>query len=121
VFPSFYEGFGFPVITALAYGRTVLARRSALLEEVAAQCDRRGRLVVFDRREELVELIGRLVHAEPVPEQPLGLGRTSHRPRCWRDVAPDILGFLESLVRKPVRSRWIAREHMVQQLQAYRT
>jgi glycosyltransferase involved in cell wall biosynthesis len=81
VFPSFYEGFGFPVVTALAYGRTVLARRSALLEEVAAQCDCRGRLVVFERREELAELIGWLVHGEPVPEHPLGLGRANEGPR----------------------------------------
>jgi glycosyltransferase involved in cell wall biosynthesis len=121
VFPSFYEGFGFPVVTALAYGRTVLARRSALLEEVAGQCDRRGRLVMFERREELVELLGRLVHGEPVQEHPLGLGVTNGRIRCWRDVAKDILGFLESVVRTPSRSRWIAREHTVRQLVSYRT
>jgi glycosyltransferase involved in cell wall biosynthesis len=121
VFPSFYEGFGFPILTALAYGRTVLARRSALLDEVAARCDpRRGRLVVFDRREELVELLGRLVHGEPVPEHPLGLGVTNGRPRRWRDVAQDILGFLESLLREPFRSRWIAREHTVRQFLSYR-
>ena len=121
VFPSFYEGFGFPILTALAYGRTVLARRSALLEEVAAQCDCRGRLVVFDRREELVELIGRLVHGEPVPEHPLGLGLANGRPKTWRDVARDTLDFLESRVREPSRSRWTAREHAVRQLMAYRT
>jgi glycosyltransferase involved in cell wall biosynthesis len=101
VFPSFYEGFGFPIVTALAYGRTVLTRRSALVEELAAQCTPRGRLVLFERREELVELIGRLVHGEEVPEYPLGL--------------------LESLVREPSRSRWIARERAVRQLVSYRT
>jgi glycosyltransferase involved in cell wall biosynthesis len=121
VFPSFYEGFGFPILTALAYGRTVLARRSALLEEVAAQCDRRGRLIMFERREELVELIGRLVHGEPVPDHPLGLGLTNGRPKAWRDVARGTLEFLESLLREPRRSRWIAREHAVRQLVSYRT
>ena len=121
VFPSFYEGFGFPILTALAYGRTVLARRSALLEEVAAQCGGRGRLVVFDRREELVELIGRLVHGDPVAEYPLGLGLANGRPKTWGDVAQDTLDFLEACVREPSRSRWIAREQAVRQLVAYRT
>jgi glycosyltransferase involved in cell wall biosynthesis len=121
VFPSFYEGFGFPILTALAYGRTVLARRSALLEEVAAQCDGRGRLVAFDRREELVELLGRLVHGEPVLEHPLGLGLANGRPRTWADAAHDALDFLESRVREPSRRRWIARESAVRILTAYRT
>jgi glycosyltransferase involved in cell wall biosynthesis len=121
VFPSLYEGFGFPIVTALAYGRTVLARRSALLDEVAARCVRRGRLVLFDRREDLVELLGRLVHGEPVPDHPLGLGLTNDRPKSWRDVARDTLAFLESIVREPSRSRWIAREHAVSQLLSYRT
>jgi glycosyltransferase involved in cell wall biosynthesis len=121
VFPSFYEGFGFPILTALACDRTVLVRRSALVEEVAAQCDCRGRLVLFDRREELVELIGRLVHGEPVPEHPLGLGLANRRPKTWRDVAQDTLDFLESRLRQPSRNRWIARERAVRQLMAYRT
>jgi len=120
VFPSFYEGFGFPILTALAYGKTVLARRSALLDEVAERCDRRGRLIEFDRREELVELIGRLVHGEPVPEHPLGQ-RVNGRPRRWRDVAQDVLTFLEPLVKHPPRPRWIVRENAVRQLLSYRT
>ena len=120
VFPSFYEGFGFPILTALAYGRTVLARRSALLDEVAARCARRGRLIEFDRREELVELIGRLVHGEDVPEHPLGQS-VNGRPRRWQDVAQDVLTFLEPLVKAPSRHRWIARENAVRQLVSYRT
>jgi glycosyltransferase involved in cell wall biosynthesis len=121
VFPSFYEGFGFPILTALAYGKTVLARRSALVEEVAAQCVRRGRLVTFSGPEELVELLGRLVHGETVPEHPLGLGLGDGRPKSWADVARDALDFCESLVREPIRGRWIAREHAVRQLLSYRT
>jgi glycosyltransferase involved in cell wall biosynthesis len=119
VFPSFYEGFGFPILTALAYGRTVFARRSELLEEVACRCPPSGRLVVFDRRDELVDLIGRLTHGESVPEYPLG-GALTAAPRRWVNVARDIVEFLEPLFRSPVRSRWIAREQAIAQLIAYR-
>jgi glycosyltransferase involved in cell wall biosynthesis len=122
VFPSFYEGFGFPIITALAYGRTVLARRSTLLDELAARCDRhRGRLVAFDRREELVELIGRLMYGNPVREEELGSAATNGRPKTWHDVARETVGFLEELVREPSRSRWIAREHAIRQFLSCRT
>jgi len=123
VFPSFYEGFGFPVLTALAYGRTVLARQSPLLGELAALADPRpagGRLITFDRREELVDLLGRLMHGESVPEQPVGTGLRNNRPRRWLDVGRDIVAFLEPLLQRSSHRRWVEREHVVRQLIAYR-
>jgi hypothetical protein len=45
VFPSFYEGFSFPTLKGFSYGRTVLARRSDLLFEVAAHYRGPRRLV----------------------------------------------------------------------------
>src|SRR5262249_24775722 len=54
VIPSFYEGFGFPIVTTLAYGGTLVARRSALLSEIAAHCrPGQGRIVAFNRREDM--------------------------------------------------------------------
>jgi glycosyltransferase involved in cell wall biosynthesis len=122
VFPSFYEGFGFPTVMALAYSRTLLARRSALLQEIAARCSPAGgRLVVFDRRDQLVDLVGRVVHGDDVPVEPLGGALHAGRPKTWTDVARDILQFLAPLVRDPSRSRWIARERAIQHLFAYPT
>jgi glycosyltransferase involved in cell wall biosynthesis len=118
VFPSFYEGFGFPVPTTLAYGGTLLARRSALLHEIAARCWPRGRVVPFDRREELVELIGRVLHGQDVPELPLGTALENGRPKSWRDVAQSIMTFLADFVGDLSRSRWRSREHTIRQLKA---
>jgi hypothetical protein len=88
VFPSFYEGFGFPIVTALAYGKTVLARRSALVEEVAAQCVRRGRLVTFTGRRSWWSCSAGSYIARRCPSirSALGLGTTAGRSRgpMWR-------------------------------------
>lgn len=118
VFPSFYEGFGFPILTTLAYGRTLVARRSALLDEIAARCAPRGRVVPFGRREELVELIGRLLHGQDVPEVPLGTTLEDGRPKSWQDVGRSIERFLANLVGDLARSRWRSRDHAIRQLMA---
>ena len=86
VFPSFYEGFGFPVVTTLAYGGTLVARGSTLLEEIAARCVPRGRIVPFARRDELVEVVGQILHGEDVAPQPLGSALEDGRPLSWQDI-----------------------------------
>ena len=119
VFPSFYEGFGFPVLTTLAYGGTLVARRSTLLDELAGQCAPRGRIVPYARRDELVEVIGRILHGESVPTLPLGTALAQDgRPLSWQDVGQRILTFLEDLTRDLSRSRSRSREHTVAQLMA---
>jgi glycosyltransferase involved in cell wall biosynthesis len=122
IFPSFYEGFGFPVVTALAYGRTVLARRSQLLEEVAAHCAPRGRLIMFDTREELVDVLGRLLHGESIADYPLGSDLSGGRPKAWQDVAERTLAFIESITPGDASpARWFEREEMVRALVSFRT
>ncbi len=116
VFPSFYEGFGFPVLTTLAYGGTVVARRSALLEEVAARSAPRGRIVPFVRRDDLVEVVGRILHGEDVEELSLGTALAQGQPLSWRDVADGIATFVANLASDLSRSQWRSRERAITQL-----
>jgi glycosyltransferase involved in cell wall biosynthesis len=118
VFPSFYEGFGFPILTTLAYGRTLVARDSALLREIACRCAPHGRIVPFARRDALVDVVGRLLHGEDVETVPLGTALENGRPMSWLDVARGILDLLVTLTADLSRSRWRSREHTIAQLMA---
>jgi glycosyltransferase involved in cell wall biosynthesis len=120
VFPSFYEGFGFPVVTALAYGQTMLARESSLLREVAARCPCRGRLIGFRQRDEVIDTIARLLHGEEVQTIPLGEELNGHQPRSWRQVGLEIDRFLRALMSAASTTSWQARDELVNQVLAYR-
>jgi glycosyltransferase involved in cell wall biosynthesis len=97
VFPSFYEGFGLPVVNALAYGRTVVARDSALVREIGGIYQGPGRLVVYGSETDLVNRLLRLAHGRWVPE--IALGSDGRTPFGWAHVARDIEAFIEDLVR----------------------
>ena len=99
VFPSFYEGFGLPVVNALAYGRTVVARDSALVREITGAYQGPGRLVVYESEVELIQRLSRLARSRPVPELPLS--RNVERQRFgWSQAAANIEAFVGSLVQK---------------------
>src|SRR5438270_12847606 len=67
VFPSFYEGFGLPLIRGLASGKTVIGRRGPLVDEVLANFPKRGRFVGFENTLDLVSIVGRLLHTKEKP------------------------------------------------------
>ena len=106
VFPSFYEGFGLPVVNALAYGRTVVARDSALMREIGGAYRGPGRLVVYEGEIDLIEYLSRLEHDRPVPEIPLARDGEGP-PFGWAQAARDIEVFISSLVRNvsPAQTR----------------
>lgn len=105
IFPSLYEGFGFPIVNALAYGRTVVARDSALLREIAAAYSGPGRIVPFTTPDSLVERLSRLRHGLPVPTVPLGAENTSSY--GWRSCADTVVARIDELIQP----RSVRREH----------
>jgi Glycosyl transferases group 1 len=122
VFPSFYEGFGFPVLKGLSYGRTVLARRSPLLREIASHYRGPGKLLDFLSPVELVEAVGRIIHGLPLEELSLGTALSdSEEPKTWHDVAHGLLRFIEGQMADPSKLQWHAREQAIRQMIAFST
>lgn len=118
VFPSFYEGFGMPVVQGLAYGRTVVARQSPLWEEIAAQVQMPGQLVQFDDIASLVEAVGRALAGHPLDALPqgtaLGPGRS---PLRWQDCAQRMIDTLEKLLPSADGRRWLEREEVLRSVE----
>jgi hypothetical protein len=120
VVPSQYEGFGFPVIRGLSHGKTVIARRSELLLELAALYRGPGRLLAFEGSPDLVEKVGRLIHALPVESVLLGTGLAPDEdPVSWSCVADRILGFITELIDKPEAANWAKREQGIRVMELH--
>lgn len=97
VFPSFYEGFGLPIVQGLAYGRTVVARESPLVTELAAGYRGPGTLITFSSERRLVDVLGRLERGEPVAGRPLTRAATG-RAWTWDSAASALLTKIGALV-----------------------
>jgi glycosyltransferase involved in cell wall biosynthesis len=121
VFPSFYEGFGFPVLKGLSYNRAVVTRHSELVEEVAARYRGPGLLYAYERPWELVELLGELLSGQG--GRPMALGSAledGQEPMRWRDISRRMLERLECWTRTPGAARWRERHAAMEYAVQYR-
>ncbi len=102
VYPSHYEGFGLPVVDALALGKPVVVLDNAVNREVAEMTGD-GNLHRIRSLKELPETVQRLFHEMPhTPDT---------APRSWRDAAEEyVAAFREILARDidvdKLRARW---------------
>jgi glycosyltransferase involved in cell wall biosynthesis len=111
LFPSYYEGFGLPVVKGLYYGNDVIVRRSALIDEIAAQCRAPGRLHTFNTPAEMVELIGRVLSESTLGAVQQGAAlRNNEEPLDWAGVAQRVLTLAEELAEQPGLERYDLRE-----------
>jgi hypothetical protein len=112
VFPSFYEGFGLPVVESLARGHTVLVRRSALWHEIAAHSRLPGRLCEFDDPASLVDGVGKVLTGLPIAQLPSGTALAEgSTPPDWKACAGRMLNLLVGRVERPRLDHWWAREN----------
>jgi glycosyltransferase involved in cell wall biosynthesis len=121
VFPSFYEGFGMPVVEGLAYGRTVLVRQSSLWNEIASQLRLPGQLATFDSATALVEVVGRTLAGLPLNALPQGTAlRATDSPLRWRDCAQRMIRLAEQRLSVADGTRWQEREEALSAIRLLR-
>jgi glycosyltransferase involved in cell wall biosynthesis len=115
LFPSWNEGFGLPVVKALAYGRPVVVRELPLWEEIASQCRLPGVLMSFCDEETLCAVVSAALsgHSERVIEQG---GAVLEEPLDWTACAERILDGFEQYLESADSTAWLQREKVVRVL-----
>lgn len=94
VYPSLYEGFGFPVAQAMAAGAPVITSAVSALPEIAG-----GAAILIDPRSEmdLQDAIRNLLTAPSRRAQLVALGRSNARRFSWVECARQSLRFFEDV------------------------
>ena len=112
VFPSYYEGFGMPTVKALAYGRAVVARASALLDEIAAVSRLPGQVAIFHDPASLGEQVARALAGELTDVVPQSGGlQPGEEPVDWAACAARILRLILQRLPQTGHARWLRREN----------
>jgi GT2 family glycosyltransferase len=93
VFPSVYEGFGFPVVKSLAYGKPILARSIPTNQAIREKLGAYENLILYSSTRELVEKLRR---GFPKWSPETGRGGNSGG---WEEITQQIGQFLCALTR----------------------
>jgi GT2 family glycosyltransferase/glycosyltransferase involved in cell wall biosynthesis len=93
VFPSHYEGFGFPILKALAYRKPIVIRDTDLAREMKAALGNSPNIVLCGTTAELVDTVAQRPPAW-IPEPPASR-------RGWAASVDEIAEVLDGLIARP--------------------
>ncbi len=96
IFPSLYEGFGFPVIEAMHCGVPVIASNTSSLPELVGDA---SLLVNPLEVESIAEQMNRLTNSPSLAAELREKGHQQAKQFTWEKAAHDVLSALESIAR----------------------
>lgn len=99
VFPSWYEGFGFPLLEAMSHGVPVIAARSSSLPEIGGQAAN-----YFDpgNVEELAGQMNRVISDPQLRQRMIREGHAQVRKFQWSNAARQTLDVFRSVARSDI-------------------
>src|SRR4029077_4183465 len=92
IFPSFYEGFGFPIMRSLSYHKLILARSSVVNQDLSEKLGRPDDLILYGDTEDLICLLKAGLPAWK------GTAASPKNKHNWATSAQEIGEFLHRLV-----------------------
>lgn len=101
VLPSFSEGFGLPVVEAMACGVPVAASRRGSLPEVLGPA---GLLFDPENHAEMAAVITRLLTDQPLRAELGAAGRKRAEGYSWKTAARIVVGLFEEMCRATART-----------------
>lgn len=114
VYPSFYEGFGLPLVESLAYRKTVLVRESPLWGEITAHSRLPGHVAQYRTGAELVELLGQTLAGQRLAVLPAGSALAAGEAVVdWTESARRMLAFVQACIDQATHNRWMRREQVL--------
>ena len=96
VFPSFYEGFGLPVLEAMASGTPVVASNRTSIPEVVGDA---GLLFNPDNTDEMAETIHSVLREETLKKSLISRGFERVKKFTWEKTAEGVLKVINSAVK----------------------
>ena len=94
VFPSFYEGFGFPILEAMSLGCPVITSNCGAMAELAGDA---ALLVDPYKPEQIGEAMGRLLKNPSLIEQLMTSGDKRFRHFTWEKCAQNFVNLYKTL------------------------
>ncbi len=93
--PSLYEGFGIPLLEAMAMGCPVIASNTSSIPEVVGQAG-----ILFDplSRKSLINAIESLIDSESKRNELIKLGKEQEKKFSWDKMANETLGIYKSVI-----------------------